>query len=61
MYARRNEHESYQTLISILSHYTNLQIMLQNGIQERCRQLTLEHNIIFPQFFTYFYINNNSD
>jgi hypothetical protein len=61
MHSRRNEHESYQALISLLPHYVNLQLMVQNGISIRCKQFLIEYNLQLPECFTNFYFINNDN
>lgn len=61
MHKRRNENESYQTLIALLPEYDKLQSMVQLGISERCKQLSQQYSINFPDFFKNFYIINTND
>lgn len=61
MSKRRNENDSYRTLISLLEQYNRLQIDLQYFISKRCIQLINECNINFPQLFKDFYVVNQNE
>ena len=57
MYARRNESESYQVLMSLIVHYVNLNIELQKSMHKKCIQLNSQY-VDIPELFKSVYLRH---